>query len=257
MSKKVRIYKQAAVHERARGIGKVRAAKFNHANGSETFVRPTEDEMYSSNSPEYYTPKKDNSGKALDVAGSALNAVGSLGGSGKVSKKQFWTYRDNAYNTISSIHGKEAWVQLPGNPFEKFTHANIKDSPIKNYRNDLNAFKIMLKQYYPDVFATVEGQNIIDERKKSVDINIEGSDVQDVLAGVSSDYIKELQRKKANGETLTKAEQKILDAYEYLYGKVREGAKKKVAEEIGDWLIDNWPFVIMSLVLLIILLKKK
>jgi hypothetical protein len=193
---------------------------------------------------------QDKSGEYLDKALDISNRL-SVSGS-RVSQKQFYSYRDSVYNILKQ-EGKN-FNALPGNPFAQFGHSAIKDSPLKNYASELQTFKDMLKQFYPEVFAKVQFMSKDADRKIAASTG-QTLNAEEILQGVSSDYIESLKRKRDSGMSLTNAEKKILDAYDWLDNQLRTGAKKKVSQDIGEWLIDN--SILIVIVLLLVFIFKK
>lgn len=201
-----------------------------------------------------------NSTPAANNTDSDANTVLSIGnklaGKNNITKTQFYAYRDAVYDILKKS-GKN-FSDLPGKPFAKFGHNAIKDSPIKNYAPELAAFKKTVQEYYPDVYAQVENAAIINDRKTNaaMDYNLNQGTVKEILEGVSNDYVENLKRKELAGIPLTDAEKKILQAYNWLDNQLRQGAKERITQDIGTWLVDNWFIVVALLILLYIAVKK-
>lgn len=246
MSKKIRIIKQGGnlpVHVVARARGK----KVNHANApaggtSRPFGQTLE--SYLGADDDYPTNNTDTTTNNKIVQTNPE----------KVTKTEFYTFRDSVYKMMDES-GKN-YKGLQGNPFNAFSHGVIKDSPLKNYAKELTAFKQMVKEYFPEVYAEIQNKSYQSEKQKVIDRAL-AIDVEETLKDVSADYIRTLEAKQATGSTLSKAEQNILKAYYKLQDELRGGAKRQIQSDIMDWLEENWYIVLGGIIILIILLKKK
>ncbi len=165
----------------------------------------------------------------------------------KVSKKEFYTFRDSVYKLIADSGKDIGGIQ--GNPFSKFSHAEIKDSPLKNYAPILSNFKEMVKQYFPEIYASIQNMSYQAQKENTNASELE-LDVEETLKGVSSEYIQSLYEKEKAGLTLSKVEKNILRAYERLQDELRDGAKRQVKSDLEKFIGDNWLIIILILFVL-------
>ncbi len=72
--------------------------------------------------------------------------------SGKINKKLFYKIRDSFFVMAENI-GKPV-NEISGNPFSQVSHRVIKDSPIKNYKNELTILAQLVNTYYPELYES-------------------------------------------------------------------------------------------------------
>jgi hypothetical protein len=251
MSKKIRIILkgQAPPHIVARARGKV-SSMMNHAQGDDGVLGGTKASLGPDYSDEPWLGHDDTSNKSANTVDASIIQSNPK----RVSKSEFYKFRDSVYQMIIASGKNHEAIQ--GDPFSKFSHATIKDSPFKNYAGLLAGFKELVKQYFPEIYAQIQNKSYQaqKETKNSLPLDV---DVEETLKDVSSEYIQTLYAKKEAGLTLTKAEQNILRAYEKIQDELRGAAKRTIQSDIEKFLTDNWIFILIALIVLITLIKKK
>lgn len=197
---------------------------------------------------------------------------------GKINKRDFYKLRDAFFVQAEKINKPVG--SIPGDPFAQFSHSVIKDSPFKNYANELIAFQAMTKKYYPELQDNGTTK-VIAPLKKTMDVAIRetggmpngsvtesteqfvervvapatGKDYsgagREAIANAAIEYISTLANKKREGESLPPTLDKIAGGAM----KVEAGLERKVTQQvqgnIGAFVTNN-PLLIFGVLALLL-----
>lgn len=88
-------------------------------------------------------------GLIVALGGKVIDGITGLLGKDRVGKKEFYSIRDSIYSQLRA-HGIDIDA-IPGRPFHQFGHSVIKDSPLKNYKGELQALYNTVQGLFPDL----------------------------------------------------------------------------------------------------------
>lgn len=83
------------------------------------------------------------------LGGKVIDGITGLLGKDRVGKKEFYSIRDSIYSQLRA-NGIDIDA-IPGRPFHQFGHSVIKDSPLKNYKGELQALYNTVQGLFPDL----------------------------------------------------------------------------------------------------------